>query len=222
MTDPTDYWLHCNTRRSCPHIQCEQHETGSTQRRQLPEWTESMQQGRMPFFIIKQFHHTTKQWSSPQHIPHNKTCNVIGNRSKIGGFIHQYQGGGIHQNHFGRNGTHTAPHSTSNIYFYGRSGRQWQDTTKANKGHGYALPLAERQRVPKAIQNKLETRKIQLCRLLDKVSYLKIPLEHSEEISHATIVLEMLIIEQQNPTKKATQTAWHKIKALARVWWYEQ
>ena len=31
------------------------------------------------------------------------------------------------------------------------------------------------------------------------------------------IVLEMLRIEQQNPTTKATQTAWHKSKALVRV-----
>ena len=36
------------------------------------------------------------------------------------------------------------------------------------------------------------------------------------------IILEKLRIEQRNPTTKPTQMAWHKSKALAKVWWYEQ
>ena len=63
---------------------------------------------------IKRFHHNTKQQISPQHSPHNKTCNFISNISRVGGFIHNGQGGVIHQNHFGRNVTQTAPHTIAN------------------------------------------------------------------------------------------------------------
>ena len=49
---------------------------------------ECQEQGRGSFFPIKRFHHSTKQRISPQHSPHNKTCNVIVNRSIIGGIIH--------------------------------------------------------------------------------------------------------------------------------------
>ena len=160
--------------------------TGGTQRRQLPQQTESTQQGSRPFFLIERFHNTTKQRSSPQHSPYNKTSNVIGNRSRIGVIIHHGPEGSIYHNHFGRNGTQTSPHATTNRQFNGRSGRQWQDTTKTNKVHGYALPLVERQRVPGSIQNILETRKIQLCRLLEKASSFETPSEHSEGISHTT------------------------------------
>ena len=38
-----------------------------------------------------------------------------------------------------------------------------------------------------------------------------------KELLTPQILLEMLRIEQQNPTTKATQTAWHKSEALARV-----
>ena len=60
-----------------------------------------------------------------------------------------------------------------------------QNTTKTNKGNGYALSLVEIPRMPGAIQNILENRKIQLYRLLDEASSFKTPSEHSEGISHA-------------------------------------
>ena len=60
-----------------------------------------MQQGRGSFFPIILFHHSTKQRGSPQNSPHNKTCHVIGNRSRVGGFIHNGQRGGVHQDRFG-------------------------------------------------------------------------------------------------------------------------
>ena len=40
--------------------------------------------------------------------------------------------------------------------------------------------------MPGAVQNILETRKIELCRLLDKTSSGKTPSKHSKIISHAT------------------------------------
>ena len=95
-------------------------------------------------------------------------------------------GGCIHHNNFGINGTQASLYATTNRYFYGRSGGQCQDTTKEDKGHGYALPLVERQRITGAIQNILENRKIKLCRLLDKASSFKTPSKHSEGISHTT------------------------------------
>ena len=48
----------------------------------------------------------------------------------------------------------------------------------------YALPLVDGQIIPVTVQNKLETSKIQLYRLLDKPSSFKTPPEHSEGISH--------------------------------------
>ena len=68
-----------------------------------------MHQGRRPFIFIERFQHTTKQRRSPQNIPHNKTRNVIGNRSRIGGIRYYGPGGCIHHNNFGGNGTHASP-----------------------------------------------------------------------------------------------------------------
>ena len=112
--------------------------------------------------------------------------------------MHHGPVGYIHQNHFGRNGTQIAPHATTNRQLDGRSGYQWQDATKADKGHGYTLPLIEGQRVPVSIQNIFETRKIQLCRLLDKSSSFKTTPEYSEGISHTT----HCIINVKNRTTK--------------------
>ena len=78
------------------------------------------------------------------------------------------------------------PHATKNWQLNGRSGGQWQDRTKADKGHGYTIPLVEIQRMTWAVQNILETRKIQLFRLLDKASSFETPPEHSEGISYTT------------------------------------
>ena len=164
-------------RRSRPHIQSKWHETGGTERRQLPQQTKGTQQSGRPLLLIEQFHHTAKKRSSTQHIPHNNTCNVIGDRIIIGGIIHYGPGGCLHQNHLARNGTQAAPQSTTIRQFYGRSGGQWKDTTKAYQGHGYALPLVERQIMSGAVQNLLETGQIQLCRLLDKVSPFETPPE---------------------------------------------
>ena len=173
-----EVWWNRLIRRSRPHIQSKWHETGSTYQRQLPQQTESMQQSGRRLLLIEWFHHTAKQRSSTQHIPHTKTCNVIGNRSRIGGIINYAPGACIHHNHLGRNGTQAAPHTTTNRKFDGRRGGQWQDTTKAEKCHGYALPLVERQRMPGAVQNILETRQIQLCRLLDKAPPFETPQEY--------------------------------------------
>ena len=57
---------------------------------------------------------------------------------------------------------------------------------KADKGNGYAFPLVEISRIPRTVQNILETRKSQLCRLLDKTPSEKTPSKHSKIISHAT------------------------------------
>ena len=116
-TDPTAPWLYFNARRSLPHIQSKWHETGGTQWRLLPQQTKGTQQIGRPLLLIKRLHNTAKQRSSTQHIPHNKTCNVISDRSRIGGIIYYEPGGCIHQNHLGINGTQEAPHSTTNRKF---------------------------------------------------------------------------------------------------------
>ena len=166
------------------------------------------------FFPMKQFQHSTKQRGSTQHSPHNKKCHVIGNRSRVGGFIHHGQRGSVHQDYLGRNGTQTAPHTIRNIWFYGRSGGKWQNTTKADKSTGYVLPLVERTRMPRAVQNILETRKIKLCRLLEKHHPAKHHQNTQKEFLMPHIVLEMLRIEQQNSTAKATQANRQKKKHL--------
>ena len=143
-----------------------------------------MQQGRRLLLLIDRFHNTKKEWSSTQHRTQNKTWNVIGNRSRICGIINYGLGGCIHQNHLGRNGTQAASHATTNLQFYVRSCGQWQDTTKAEKVHEYALPLVERLRMSGAFHNLFDTRQIQLCRLLDKASPFKKPPEQLEGISH--------------------------------------
>ena len=59
---------------------------------------------------------------------------------------------------------------------------QWQDSTKAHKGNEHAVLPVERQRVPETIQNIPETRKVKLCRLLDKVSHGSTPQIGQERI----------------------------------------
>ena len=48
-------------------------------------------------------------------------------------------------------------------------------TTKANKSNGHAIPLAQRQRMPKTIQNVLATRQSKLFRLLEKAPSINRP-----------------------------------------------
>ena len=52
--------------------------------------------------------------------------------------------------------------------------------------------MAKRQRMPKAIQNLLDTRRVKLRRLLDQTSPNKASLKHEKGIHYKKIVLEML------------------------------
>ena len=59
---------------------------------------------------------------------------------------------------------------------------QRKNTTQANKSNGHAIPLAQIQRMPKAIQNIAANRQIKLCRLLDKAPSRNTPQKHKKTI----------------------------------------
>ena len=63
---------------------------------------------------------------------------------------------------------------------------QRKNTTKINKRNGHAITLAQGQRMPKTIQNLLETRQIKLCILLDKATSRNPPQKHKKKIPKTT------------------------------------
>ena len=52
----------------------------------------------------------------------------------------------------GRNGTQTATNPIKNRQHNGRYSMQRKDTTITKKSNGYAIPLAQRQRMPKKLE----------------------------------------------------------------------
>ena len=63
---------------------------------------------------------------------------------------------------------------------------KWKKYNQNEKKYGYAIPLAQRQRMPKIIQNKLATRQIKLFRLLDKAPSKNPPQKHKKTIPNTT------------------------------------
>ena len=54
------------------------------------------------------------------------------------------------------------------------------------ESHGHAISLVKGQRMPKVVQNLLETREVKLHRLLDQTSSDKTSSKHEKRIHHTT------------------------------------
>ena len=67
--------------------------------------------------------------------------------------------------------------------------------------------------MPKIIKNILATRKIKLCRLMDKAPYSKPPQPHKKKLLTPNIILEMLRLEQRQHKRSK-----YKFFEGVRIW----
>ena len=176
-----------------------------------------MQQGRGAFFPIKRSHHTTKQRGSPKRSPHNKTCHVISSRSSVGGFIYHVHGGGVHRDHFGINGTQTAPTPLQTDNSMAEAVINGKIQTKRTKAMNMRFRWLRDRECQEQFRIYWRPGKYNCADYWTKHHPSKHHRNTRKEFLTPYIVLEILRIEQQNSTTKATQTNSHKKEALARV-----
>ena len=143
--------LHPDARGRHNNIQPERHETCSPQRCKLPERSKSKNSIRQSLLFIQRSNNTTKQRHDSKHRPHNQTRHDIGEGSRTSGTMHHGMRGSIHHDITGRNGTQTSTKPITDRKHDGRCSMKLKDTTRTNKSNGHAIPLAQRQRMPKNI-----------------------------------------------------------------------
>ena len=148
-------------------------------------------------FSIQRINNTSKQRRHYQHRTHNQKRNETSDRKRTSSTIHHVTQSRIHQNNIGKNGAQTASNPITNRQLHGRCIMQQKNTTKMNKSNGHAIPLSQRQTIPKTIQNILATRQRKLCRLLDKTPPSNPPQKHKKCFLTLHIILEMLRLEEQ-------------------------
>ena len=110
------------------------------------------------YFLSNEATIPKKQRRNSQHRPRNQTRHDIRNRRRTSATIHHDTRSSIHQNNTGINRAQSAASTITNRQRNGRCSMQQKNKTKTKKINEHALPLTQRQRMPKIIQNILATR----------------------------------------------------------------
>eukprot|EP00804_Cyclotella_cryptica_P029882 CCRYP_010796-RB/>CCRYP_010796-RB protein AED:0.39 eAED:0.39 QI:0/0/0/1/0/0/2/0/319 len=98
-----------------------------------------------------------------KHCPHHQTHHGHHHQSQTGSVVHHGQRGCLDLHHPDGNGPHATCHPSPNRQLHSRRRREQKSPTKTNKGHGHAIPLAARSRMPRPIPHLLAHRQAQLC-----------------------------------------------------------
>ena len=141
-------------------------------------------------FSIQRSKNTPKQRRHYQYRTHDQTCHDIIDIIRTSSTINHGMQSRIHKNNLGKNGAQTAFNPITNRQRHDRCTMQRENTTKTKKRNRHVIPLAQRKRMPKQIQNILTIRQSKLCRLLDKTSSSNPPQTHKKKIPNPTHHIE--------------------------------